>query len=95
MARFSSLVIVDMLIVLLFIALILAILWVVKVWQEEKAKVLNMPKVPMSLCDKHGAFPSSMMLKMTVPADNRQDLIVEQCPQCYSDKLKESKRIPA
>lgn len=74
---------------------IVVMLIIVKIWLDEKGKVHRMPKVPMTLCDTHGAYPSSSTLRLVVPAEGRQDLIVEQCPQCYYDRLRESKRIPS
>lgn len=79
---------------ILLIGIPILLLFVVKIIDEEKNKVLRLPKVPMTLCDKHGAYPSSATLKLTVPADGRHDLIVEQCPQCYYDQMKQSTRIP-
>jgi hypothetical protein len=80
--------------VLVVFMLIAIFVFAIRILLEEKNKVKQMPRVPMTLCDVHGAYPSSSTLRLNVPADGKQDLVVEQCPQCYYDRYKSSKRIP-
>lgn len=60
------------------------------IWLQEKHRVFNMPKQPMVLCDIHGAYPASAVLKLEVPAEGKNALAVEMCPQCYHERLKKA-----
>lgn len=55
---------------------------------DTKKKVASMPKVPMKLCDIHGAYPESASMWIDTLSDNKVNLRVEMCPQCYADRLR-------
>lgn len=57
----------------------------VQAWYEVK----DAPRVPMHLCEKHGAIPAKYTLKLSVPiAENP----IEYCPMCFEDKMKRAKK---
>lgn len=56
----------------------------------EYKKVKRMVRRPMTICDKHGPYPSELSRKLVVPAEGREDLVIEMCPICYIDRYKEA-----
>lgn len=70
------------------LAVIAAAIAGISIWWEERVKVYNMPKRPMIICDKHGAYPSELTLSIDAVAEGRADLKVDICPMCYADRLK-------
>lgn len=51
-----------------------------------KKEISNIPKVPMSLCDKHGAYPASASLHITAAQLGVPDLDVVICPMCWNER---------
>ena len=60
---------------------------------EVKAEIEKVPKVPMAMCDTHGAFPESALFHTTAVAEDRPDLDVPMCPFCMADRLKASEKL--
>ncbi len=58
-------------------------------WIDEKGKIVSMPRKPMKLCDKHGAYPEEASLHIDVAQDGAPDLRVEICPVCFYERQKE------
>jgi len=63
----------------------------IKIWWEERSKVKRTPKVPFTVCDKHGPYPSEYSFKIVVPAEGKPDLIQELCPMCYKERMDAAK----
>ena len=62
---------------------------------QAKRLVHIAPKIPMYICDTHGAFPAKSLLKITVPntAPGTADLVVDMCPICFDMRMKESEAL--
>lgn len=69
---------------------IFSIGFIIYLWLDERSKVLTLPRKPMNLCDVHGAYPSEAALMLDIPAEDKADLKVEICPQCYADRMKKA-----
>ena len=59
---------------------------------DAKRKVNNIPKVPMSMCNIHGLYPTSAAIDVTAVAEGRNDLPVHICPFCIHDRFKASQK---
>src|SRR5882672_9517858 len=60
-----------------------------------KVAVAGMQRIPMSLCDKHGPYPSTESVYIDVPAEGKADLRQEMCPICFAERMQETKRLLA
>lgn len=68
-------------------------LWV---YHSTKQEVIKSPRIPMFVCPaipSHGAFPAKHAMKLSVPQDSKEDLIVDMCPFCYDEKMKKAEAI--
>jgi hypothetical protein len=74
---------------IIFCISVIGLSYLIHAWMQEKHKVETRPKIPMSMCDKHGAYPTSASLYIDVPAEDKPDLRVEFCPICYEERMKE------
>lgn len=63
----------------------------IHIWWTERKRILTAPRIPMSLCDRHGAYPSSASIWYTIPEEGKSDLVQEGCPLCYKDRLDQAK----
>jgi hypothetical protein len=77
--------------IVVFIAVVLVMLNGLFIWWDERRKVKKTPKIPFTICDTHGPYPSKFSLRISVPAENRPDLIQELCPMCYKERMEKAK----
>lgn len=69
------------------------ILFCIVINEQAKREVNAAPKIPMSLCDVHGAYPTKASLYIEVPTvfdDNSKPLRVERCPFCYDEQSRKA-----
>jgi hypothetical protein len=59
-----------------------------KAYCDAKDEVENLPKVPMLMCDTHGAYPEKAALNMEVPTT---DELVKMCPFCVHERIRKHK----
>lgn len=62
--------------------------WIMYVWNQAKKEVKQIPRVPMLLCDIHGAYPEHTAL--TIDADVTGG-VVKLCPFCMRDRVGKKK----
>ena len=67
---------------------LMACIFILRLWFDEKKKAGNLPKEPMLICDIHGIYPAKYTMKMDVPGMATQ---YELCPFCMEDRVKKKK----
>jgi hypothetical protein len=74
---------------------VFALIWLLYIFLKIREDVYNMPRKPMTICDKHGAYPTECNLSITVPLTepNGEEREIQQeiCPFCYRERLDEFK----
>jgi hypothetical protein len=63
--------------------------------RSAKKEVVTAPKIPMYLCDIHGAFPAKHCMQIEVPVvdETQRPLVVDMCPFCYDEKMKVAEKV--
>lgn len=75
--------------IMLSVGILVCILYLVMVAVQAWYEVKDAPRVPMFLCDRHGAIPAKYTLKLNTPVTEKP---IEICPMCFEQKMKAAKK---
>jgi hypothetical protein len=70
---------------------IVALIFYLWLKHDVQKEIATAPRIPMYMCDIHGAFPKKSAIRITVPSEKGPPMEHDMCVFCYSEKMEKAK----